>query len=85
MAMRKIPWRWLFIVGLIIGSAVVRLSDHLPNATPVAAIALLAGATLRAPWSMVVPLSAMASSDIFIGFASWPITLAVYGSFALTV
>lgn len=82
--MRGNPWRLLFISLLAVGLVVVRMNDHMPNVTPVAAIALLAGASLPLPWSAAVPLSAMAISDAFIGFASLPITVSVYGSFALT-
>lgn len=61
----------------------VRVGSHFPNATPVAAVALLAGAGLKTRWAAAVPLIAMAVSDVFIGFSPWPITVAVYGSFAL--
>lgn len=81
--MKENPWRLLFIGLLAVATVVVRLSDHMPNVTPVVAIALLAGASLSLPWSVAVPLSAMAVSDAFIGFASLPITVSVYGSFAL--
>ena len=76
---------YLLIIALIAGAAFIRLIPHAPNATPVTAIALLGGATLAAPWSFVVPLAAMVAADIVIGFDAWPITLAIYGSFIVTV
>lgn len=81
--MKRDFWLWLFLIALVAIAIMVRVGGHFPNATPVAAIALLAGATLRARWAVVVPLTAMAVSDAFIGFSPLPITVSVYGSFAL--
>ncbi len=78
-------WK-LLLVGALIGlAAAARLIDHVPNVAPIAAIALLAGARWRWPWSLLVPMAAMLISDMVIGFAVWPIAVAVYVSFALMV
>jgi len=70
-------------LGLVILAIVARLVPHAPNLAPIAALALLGGASYKFPQSLVMPLSAMFLSDFIIGFSPWPITLAVYGSFAL--
>ena len=77
--------RTALLLGLIIAGAVARLTPHPPNVSPVAALALLGGATLAAPWSFAFPGAAMLASDIVLGFDSLPITLSVYGSFFITV
>lgn len=69
--------------GLITLAVLARLIPHAPNLAPIAAIALLSGSLYKFPRSLVLPLMAMVISDFFIGFSPWPITLAVYGSFAL--
>lgn len=74
-----------FPIGLLLLAAVSRLLPHPPNVAPIAAIALLGGSALPFPWSFAIPLTAMALSDVFLGFDNLPITAAVYGSFALTV
>lgn len=76
--------RAILAVGCVIAAAAARLLPHPPNATPVAAIALLGGATLPFPLSFLLPVAAMFLSDLVIGFDSLPVTLSVYGSFLLT-
>jgi hypothetical protein len=72
-------------VALIVITVIVRVSDHMPNVAPVAAVALWAGAVLPAPWSLVVPFGAMLIADTVIGFASLPITVSIYLSYGLMV
>jgi len=60
-----------------------RLIPHLPNVTPVAAIALFGGAYLDKRAALVVPLIIMIISDLFIGLH--PLVLYIWGSFLLTV
>jgi len=71
-------------IGLVALAVLARLIPHAPNLAPIAAVALLGGTMYKFPKSLVLPLAAMTISDFFIGFSPWPITLAVYGSFALT-
>lgn len=73
------------MLGLIALAAGTRLLPHPANVSPIAAIALLGGASLSLPWSLTVPTTAMFVSDLFIGFDSFPVTLSVYGSFLATV
>lgn len=70
-------------IGLVALAALARLIPHAPNLAPIAAIALLSGTMYKFPKSLVLPLATMAISDVFIGFSPWPITGAVYGSFAV--
>lgn len=80
-----LSWRTLGIVVLIVGSAVIRMGQFIPNVSPVGAIALLGGATLPLGSAFLMPLLAMLLADYVIGFDTWSITMAVYGSFVATV
>lgn len=70
---------------LVLIGAGLRLLPHPPNFTPIAAIALFAGAYLTKRVAFLLPLAALVISDVFIGYYSLPLMIAVYGSFALTV
>lgn len=70
---------------LIISLAVVaRLVPHVPNFTPIAAMALFGGAYLNRRYAILVPLLALFASDLFIGLYSPMVMISVYGSFVLT-
>lgn len=56
---------------------------HLPNVTPVAALALYSGSSLKGWKTYALPLTVMFLSDMVIGFHST--MLFVYGSFVITV
>ena len=73
----------LVALGLILFALVVRLVFHLPDATPITAIALVSGFYLGRSWAVIVPLVALFLSDLLIGFYDWRVMLSVYGSFAL--
>lgn len=60
-----------------------RLVPHLPNATPITAVTLMGSRYLGRTWSLAIPLIAMLSSDLLIGFYDWKILATVYLSFAL--
>jgi hypothetical protein len=64
-------------------AVISRLLPHLPNATPIAALALFSGSYLLGWKRFAIPLLAMLVSDFFLGFHTTMIF--VYGSFALTV
>ena len=72
-----------FVVILI--GIIFRLVDHLPNFTPLAAIALFSGAYLSRKLALIIPIIALLLSDLFIGFYSPSLMVIVYGSFILTV
>lgn len=76
--------RTLAVAGMILGAAASRLLPHPPNFTPIAAMALFAGARLDdRRLAFLVPLAALFLSDLVIGLhAGIPF---VYGAFALIV
>jgi hypothetical protein len=61
----------------------VRLIPHIPNVTPVTAIALCLSAYFGMRYSLVVVLVSMIISDSIIGFYAWSMMLSVYCSFLL--
>lgn len=66
---------------LIVVAVVSRLIPHLPNMTPIAAMALFGGVYLDKKYAFVLPLAAMFVSDLVLGFHSG--VPYVYGSFVL--
>ncbi|HTQ47690.1 MAG TPA: DUF6580 family putative transport protein, partial [Polyangiaceae bacterium] len=56
------------VVILILLAAATRLLPHAPNFSPVAAIAVFAGATLGRRASWLVAFGALLLSDLVIGF-----------------
>lgn len=80
---------WL-IASMIVAAALLRFAPHVPNMTPVGALALFAGAHVSRKWlAFLIPLAAMGLSDLVLeittgwGFHStigW-----VYGAFGLIV
>lgn len=76
--------RTLLIVITLVGIVIAgRLLPHLPNFTPVTAVALAAGVYLKRYWALIIPFIGLLLSDIFIGFYDFKLMLGVYGSFAL--
>lgn len=74
----------LFIVlFLVVLGVLARFLPHPPNFVPIAALALFGAVYLPKKWALLVPLSAMLISDIFIGFYDVAVMLSVYGSFVL--
>lgn len=72
----------LSILALIAIGLIGRLAPHVPNTTPVAAIAFSAAKYVGRFWAVAVPLCVMAVSDTLIGFYDWRVLVSVYGSFA---
>jgi hypothetical protein len=78
----KSNFKTVILVALILGAALSRMLPHPLNFTPIAAIALFGGAYFNNRFiAILVTLSAMLLSDLFIGFHSSMIY--VYGAFAL--
>lgn len=74
--------RFWAVLGMVLVAAVLRCLPHLPNFSPVTAMALFAGAYFtRSSWAVLIPLSAMFLSDLVLGFHNQ--VPAVYGSFIL--
>ena len=72
------------VAALVAVAAMSRLLPHIPNVTPIAAMALFAGAHLSdRRVSLLLVLGAMFLSDLFIGFD--PTSPFVYFALGLTV
>ncbi len=71
----------MLAVILILMGVILRFVPHMPNFTPVAAIALFSGAYLNKRTALVVPLVLMVVSDIIIGLHN--VILFTWGSFIL--
>lgn len=73
----------LFVAVALILSIGGRLVFHTPNFTPMGAFALFAGAYLatKNKWLLLLPVGAMAVSDLFIGSYDWRLMTVVYASF----
>ncbi|MBI4423236.1 MAG: hypothetical protein HY554_05895 [Elusimicrobia bacterium] len=69
-------------LGIIALGALSRLLPHPDNVTPLAAMALLGGASLAPRQALLAPLAALALSDLFLGFHS--VIPFVYASFLAT-
>jgi hypothetical protein len=71
----------LSLLAVILGAVFLRLIPHIPNISPVGALALFSGAMIPSWGGFALPLIAMVVSDLFLGFhATIPF---VYGSFIL--
>jgi hypothetical protein len=72
------------VLALIVAAALFRLVPHAWNVTPIAAMALFAGAHLQdRRLAFAIPLGAMLLSDLVLGL-HWTMVF-VYAAFALTV
>ena len=78
--------RILSLVGMVFAGAAMRLVPHPPNFTPIAAMALFAGAQFGDKrLAIVVPLAAMFVSDLILSGGWHAMMPCVYLSFALVV
>lgn len=68
----------LILIGLVV---MARLTPHVWNVAPIAAVALLSGAYLPKKWGWLVPVMAMLISDTLIGFYEASVMASVYGSY----
>ncbi|MCX6764132.1 MAG: hypothetical protein NTU58_00255 [Candidatus Nealsonbacteria bacterium] len=75
----------IFVVILIAIGITLRLLPHLPNFTPIIAIALFGGVYLKRKAAVVIPLLTMAVSDMFIGRYELSLMISVYGTFFICV
>ncbi len=77
--MRKV----IFYSGIILLAAMSRLIPHIPNVTPIAAIALAGGVYFERRLALLVPFAALLISDAVIGFhTGMPF---VYAGFLITI
>lgn len=71
-------------VGLVALVVVARLLPHLPNFTPVAAVALFSAYYFRRrQWAAAIPVAGMIVADFFLPQYAWQQRLVVYGAFAV--
>jgi len=65
---------------IILLAIITRFIPHMPNFAPITALAIFAAAYL--PWKKAfgITFAARFISDIFIGFVSWPMMLAIYAA-----
>lgn len=74
--------RELLVLGFVLLAVIVRLIPHPPNFTPITALALFGATTFNNRFvGTLVPLLAMAISDLYLGFYS--ISIWVYSAFFL--
>jgi len=76
---------FLIVLLLILIGVSLRLLPHPPNFTPILAIALFGGVYLSRKIALILPITAMIISDIFIGYYELKLMAVVYGSFLLCV
>lgn len=67
----------------IFAAVMLRLLPHMPNFTPIAAIALFGGVYLTKKDALIIPITALFISDLIIGFYNPVVMISVYGSFLL--
>jgi hypothetical protein len=71
------------IITLSLITIVSRIVPHLPNVTPVGAVALFSSAKFGTRKSMIILFMSMLMSDMVLGFHS--VMWATYGSFMITI
>lgn len=70
----------MIIYLIIIFAVVSRFIPHLNNFAPITALAIFSAVYLPKKQAIVIPLAARLVSDIFLGFFSWPLMVAVYAA-----
>jgi len=73
----------ILIIGLIAIGVGGRLIPHLPNFTPIAALAFVGSQYFGRKAALILPLVALFLGDMLIGFYSFGIMASVYGSFLI--
>lgn len=80
--MNSLSKKQIVIILFIAIAAIFRLLPHLPNVTPVTAMALFSGVYFTdKKFAFIIPICAMMLSDIFLGFST--ISIFVYLAFIL--
>jgi len=83
--MKKLISKLIQPATFILIGAATRVLPHPANFAPIAAMAIFGGVYLGKKQAFIIPLAAMIVSDVFIGFDSVPMRIAVYGSFIISV
>lgn len=78
--------KYVFLTIAIVGFAILtRLLPHPPNFAPIMAVAIVTGLYFPRRYAYIVPLIALAVSDLIIGGYHLLIMVSVYGSVLLAV
>ncbi|MFA5877671.1 MAG: DUF6580 family putative transport protein [Candidatus Paceibacterota bacterium] len=77
------PTKLLTMVSLVGVGIVGRLIPHIPNATPITAVTLMASKYVGRLSAILIPIVTMLITDAIIGFYDWRILVSVYASFML--
>lgn len=85
MAYKYILKKLITPLTFVLIGATARLLPHPANFAPIGAMALFGGTYMSKKQALVLPISAMFISDVFIGFDSLAMRASVYGSFLLIV
>ena len=68
------------IYFIILLAVISRFVPHLNNFAPITALAIFSAVYLPRKQAIAIPLVVRFVSDVFLGFFSWPLMLAVYGA-----
>jgi len=82
---RQRVFEFIFAVVLILIGVGLRFLPHMPNFTPIIAIALFGGVYFSKKVALILPIAVMMISDIFIGYYEFSLMYSVYGAFLLCV
>lgn len=66
------------IYFIIVLAVISRFVPHFNNFAPITALAIFSAVYLPKKQAVIIPLAARFVSDIFLGFFSWPLMVAVY-------
>lgn len=64
----RVKFKTLFLVVLAVSGVAMRLLPHLPDMTPMLAVALFSGAYLEKRLGLIVAVGSLFVSDLFLGF-----------------
>ncbi|MDR3642011.1 MAG: hypothetical protein P4L74_00080 [Candidatus Doudnabacteria bacterium] len=70
----------MIIYFLMLAAIALRFVPHMPNFAPITALAIFGGANLGWKKAAGLTLAVRFISDIFLGFFSWPLMVAVYAA-----
>lgn len=70
----------MIIYFVILLAVISRFVPHMPNFAPITALAIFAAANMEWKKAFGITFAARFISDIFIGFVSWPLMVAIYAS-----
>ena len=82
----NLVYRLLLVLAIIAAAAALRIAPHPWNFTPVGAMALFSGATIKdRRLAFAFPMLALFAGDLFVGFYKLGVMVMVYASFLLSV